>query len=174
MMQEKAQQWINLVHNGHLHWQNVWFSLKVQFWPRIGYGLCSSMATLQELNWALHCQYYQIISLGGIVRTTTAESMMIDEGFFRVGLPHFRGEVLIAMATKLSMHYRCKTAMGKLMQTSYSLLFVALGLLFQPLQESYNRYGILATHSWMKMLWEKLSKFDMKVIVMDFNQKQPV
>ncbi len=36
MMQEKAQQWIDAVRNGHLHCRNVWFSLKVQFWPRIG------------------------------------------------------------------------------------------------------------------------------------------
>jgi hypothetical protein len=31
MMQDKAQLWINAVHNGHLHCQNVWFLLKVQF-----------------------------------------------------------------------------------------------------------------------------------------------
>jgi hypothetical protein len=31
LMQEKAQQWINAVRNGHLHRHNVWFSLKVQF-----------------------------------------------------------------------------------------------------------------------------------------------
>jgi hypothetical protein len=29
MMQEKAQQWIHAVRNGHLHHRNVWFSLKV-------------------------------------------------------------------------------------------------------------------------------------------------
>jgi hypothetical protein len=46
MMQEKAQQWINAVRNGHLHRCNVWFSLKVH-WPRIGYGFCSSTATLE-------------------------------------------------------------------------------------------------------------------------------
>jgi hypothetical protein len=28
MMQEKAQQWIHSVRNGHLHQQNVWFLLK--------------------------------------------------------------------------------------------------------------------------------------------------
>jgi hypothetical protein len=44
MMQDKAQQWINNVHNSHLHRQNIWFLLKVQFWRHIGYGLCSSMA----------------------------------------------------------------------------------------------------------------------------------
>jgi hypothetical protein len=31
MMQEKAQQWVDSVQNGHLHHRNVWFSLNVQF-----------------------------------------------------------------------------------------------------------------------------------------------
>jgi hypothetical protein len=55
------------MRNGHLHCQNVWLLLKVQFWPWIEYGLCSSMATFQELSQALHCQCYQILPLGGIV-----------------------------------------------------------------------------------------------------------
>jgi hypothetical protein len=80
MMQEKAQQWIDTVRNGHLHRRNIWFSLKVQFWPRIGYGLCSSTATLKELDRALHRQYYQLLPLGGIVQTTQlgAEQSMQD------------------------------------------------------------------------------------------------
>ncbi len=56
------------------------------------------------------------------------------------------------------------------MQALYSLLFVKVGLSFQPLQESYERYGYLVTHSWMKMLWEKLSTFNVKLIVADTNQ----
>jgi hypothetical protein len=39
MMQEKAQQWINAVCNGHLHCQNIWLLLNEQFWLQIGYGL---------------------------------------------------------------------------------------------------------------------------------------
>jgi hypothetical protein len=54
MIQEKAQQWINAVRNGHLHRRNVWFLLKVQLWPRIGYGLCSLMVTFHDLESALH------------------------------------------------------------------------------------------------------------------------
>jgi hypothetical protein len=67
MMQEKVQDWINAVRSGHMHHRNVWFSLKVQFWPRVGYGLCSSTATLQELDNALHQQYFQILPLGRVV-----------------------------------------------------------------------------------------------------------
>jgi hypothetical protein len=135
IIQEKAQQWINAVRNGHLHCCKVWFSLKVQFWPRIGYGLCSSTATFNKLEGALHRQYYQILPLCGVVQTTTVRSRTIDAGFFGIGLPHLGVEALIAMSNKLLMHYGCQTVTGRFMQTSYSLLYVELCLLFQPLQE---------------------------------------
>jgi hypothetical protein len=98
MMQEKAQQWINAVRNGKLHRRNVWFSLKVQLKPRIGYGLCSSMASLKELDKALYREYYQILPMDGIVCTTPVGSRTVDAGFFGVGLPHLGVEAPIAMS----------------------------------------------------------------------------
>ncbi len=165
MMQEKAQQWINAVRNGKLHRRNVWFSLKVQLKPRIGYGLCSSTASLKELDKTLHREYYQILPMGGIVHTNPVVSRTVDAGFFGVGLPHLGVEALIAMSNKLLMHYGCQTAAGKLMQMSYSLLFLELGLSFHLLQESYDQFEGLVTHSWVKMLWEKLSKFKVRAVV---------
>jgi hypothetical protein len=157
MMQEKAQSWINAVQRGHLHRRNIWFSLKVQFWPRVGYGLCSTTVTYRELDQALHWQYYQILPLGGVVRHTTVASRTIDSGFYGVGLPNVGVEATIAMTNKLLMHFGCSTAVGRFMQISYSLLLVELGLSFQPLQVDYEKYNHLVTHTWMKMLWEKVS-----------------
>jgi hypothetical protein len=77
------------------------------------------------------------------------------------------------MSNKFLMHYGCKTATGQFMHTTYSLLFVKLGLSFQPLQESYMQFGYLATYSWLKMSWEKASMFDIKVVVVDFMTKFP-
>ena len=74
MLQEKAQQWINAIKNGHPHRCNIWFSLKVQLWPRIQYGLCSSTATFHKLDNALCQQYYQLLTLCGVVRFTSVES----------------------------------------------------------------------------------------------------
>jgi hypothetical protein len=173
LMQEKAQKWINDVQNGHLHHRNLWLSLKMQFWPQVGYGLCSSTATFAALKMALHRQYYQILPLGGVVQTTSVMSRTIDAGFYGVGLPHFRIEALIAMTNKLLMHYGCKTATKQFMHISHSLLFVELGMSFQPLQEDYEKLGYLVTHSWMKMPWEKLSLFDMKIIIPDTLLKFP-
>jgi hypothetical protein len=143
--------------------------LKVQIWPRIGFGLCSFTLTFQELEQALHRHYYQILPIGGIICTTNVRSRTIGAGFFGTGLSHLGVKALIAMSYKLLMHYSYQIAIGWSMQPSYSLLFVELGLLFQPLQESYTQVKLLETHSWMKMHWEKLSKFVLKVVVADFN-----
>jgi hypothetical protein len=121
----------------------------------------------------LHKQYYQILPLGLIVRTTSVDSRTIDAVFFGIGLLHLDVEALIAMTNKLLMHYGCKTATGQLMKTSYSLFFAELGLSFTPLQESCSHYSFLVTHSWMKMLWEKLSMFNNKVVIADIAHKYP-
>jgi hypothetical protein len=165
LMQEKAQNWINAMRSGHLHRRNVRFSLKVQFRPQVKYGLCSTTATFSKLEQALHWQYYQILPLGGVVRSTPVGSRMIDTGFYGVGLLHVGIEALIAMTNKLLMHYGCSTATGRFMQISHSLLLVELGMSFQPLQVSYKNHNHLVTHTWMKMLWEKLSMFEMTVII---------
>ncbi len=90
-----------------------------------------------------------------------------------MGLPHLGVKALIAMLNKLIMHYRCNTAVGRFMKASYFLFLVEMGLSFQPLQESYERHNFLLTHSWMKMLWEKVSMFGLKVVVVDFHLKYP-
>ena len=114
-----------------------------------------------------------ILPLGGIVGTTPVGSRTVDAGFFGVGLPHLGIEALIAMLIKLLMHYGCQMATGRFMQVSDSLLFVELGLLFHPLQVPYTQFESLATHSWMKMLWEKLSRFKVRAVVANFNTAIP-
>jgi hypothetical protein len=161
------------VQNGKLRCRNVWFLLKFQLFLGIGYGLCSSKATFNELSNALRKQYYQILPLGEVVRTTTTESRTIDYGFFGIGLPHLGVEALVAMPNKLLMHYGCDTVTGQFMWASYSLFLLELGISSQPLQESYAKYNFLLTHSWMKMLWEKVSMFGVGTVIADVGMEFP-
>ncbi len=59
------------------------------------------------------------------------------------------------------------------MQASYSLFMLELGVSLQPLQESFDKYSFLSTHSWMKMLWEKAFKFGVRTVVMDTGMVLP-
>ncbi len=133
-MQEKAQQWVDAVRNSHLHQRNVWFLLGVQFWPWVGFSICNSMATYDELEHALQRQYFQILPLGGVIRMVPLDCRMLDTGFYCPGLPHPGVEALIVMTNKLLMHFECRMAFGNLLRTSYSLLLLELGVSFQPLQ----------------------------------------
>jgi len=142
-MQEKAQHWVDSVRNGHLHRQNMWFSLGAQFWPRVGYSLCASTATFDELEASLQRQYYQILPLGGVVRTAPMDCRMVDAGFYCPGLPHPGVEALIAMSNKLLMHYRCRSALGTLLKTSYSMLLLEVGVSFQPLPILLLGYALM-------------------------------
>jgi hypothetical protein len=98
---------------------------------------------------------------------------MVDAGFYCPGLPHPGVEALIAMTNKLLMHFGCRTALGNLLRMSYNLLLLELGVSFQPLQSSYQQFFFLATLTWMKMLWEKLDKFNITVQTAESPQKLP-
>jgi hypothetical protein len=52
-MQEKAQQWVDAVCNGHIHRRNVWFLMGVQFWLQVGYSVYTSMVIYKELEVSL-------------------------------------------------------------------------------------------------------------------------
>jgi hypothetical protein len=104
---------------------------------------------------------------------TPLDSRMVDAGFYCPGLLHPGVKALIAMYNKLMMHFGCKSATGSFLLTSYSYLMLKLGVSFQPLQSSYCCFSFLATHSWIKMLWEKLDKFGIVVQMADSSFQFP-
>eukprot|EP00956_Cyclotella_meneghiniana_P008125 scaffold10809_cov23-Cyclotella_meneghiniana.AAC.4 len=52
-------------------------------------------------------------------------------------------------------------------------MLIELGISMQPFQESFDEYGGLVTWSWMASLWEKCSKFKIKVVVNDTGLEWP-
>ncbi len=49
------------------------------------------------------------------------------------------------------------------MSVTTELLLTELGLSTQPLQESFSNYGRWVTDTWLKSVWEKVSKFNITV-----------
>jgi hypothetical protein len=66
---------------------------------------------------------------------------------------------LASQATILLTHYGCETAVGRLLQISWELLTLELGMGSQPLSVDFVQYGAWATNSWLKSLWEKTWAF---------------
>ena len=103
--------------------------------------------------------------MGGLRRSTPYQIRDMNIGFYGAGCPHVGIECLITQVNKLLMHYRCKSNNGLKFKMSFKYMIVELGILDQPLQESYSGFESWVTASWLKSLWEKCDKFD---ILLDF------
>ncbi len=164
-LRDKAQEWIDLAKNGHLHRRQLWFSVDRQFWPKVGYGICSLVQPWKELSHCLKQHTWQLVPLGGVARTAKEEMRQLERVFFGAGCPHLGMEVLIQQSNKLLMHYGCQSSLGLKMQLSMELLIIKLGMSSQPFQVSHKMHGHLVTHSWLRSLWEKTWMFGIRVEV---------
>lgn len=75
----------------------------------------------------------------------------------RVGCPH---------PGKLLMHYCCSSSVGIFLQTSMEYFILELGLLASnPFKQSFETFGQLVTHCWLKTLWEKCDQYKIWVTI---------
>jgi hypothetical protein len=162
-MQKKGFAWKDMVEAGKLSRCNVWFMLDKQFWPRISFGLCAVAATYRELLECLMKIYYEIHPQGGIRCTARRGTRQLAAGFYGVGCPHPAVKCLIAQLNKLIMHFGSPSCLGLNMQISVELLVIKLGLSLQPFAEDYDTSQHWVTPSWLKLVWEKLSKLGIDI-----------
>ena len=72
-------------------------------------------------------------------------------------------ECLIHQLMKLHMYFDRKTSLGIKLKVSVEALVAELGLSSQPLQQCFAKQGKRVTWCWLVYLWEKCSKFKIKV-----------
>ena len=173
IMEEKGQEWIDRAKEGHLARRDIWFLVDHQFWPKVGYGLCCNMAPVSKLNLCLKKQYWELIPLGGVIRSAPKELRQVSTGFYGIGCPNVAVECCVAQMNKLLMHYGCPSSIGKFMKMSLNFMVLEMGISTQPLQESYSKYGSWVTLCWLKTVWEKCQLYGVVVEFSDVEAEPP-
>ena len=77
-MTEQALSWVNTATESKLPRRSIWFMVSWQFWPRVGYRISCNTATLGKLKEALRKPYYQLLPLGGFIRSAPTELRVLD------------------------------------------------------------------------------------------------
>jgi hypothetical protein len=173
-MKEQASEWIDKAKNGSLSRRSIWLLLRIQLWPRVAYGLGCSMASLGDLEEVMQKAYYMILPIGGVIRSAPKDLRMLDAGFCGIGCPHTGVEGLIAQLNKLLMHYGCQSSVGSFLQASMEAFILELGLTAtDPFSQSYERYGHLITHCWLKTVWEKCDCYKIRVTISNLKINPP-
>ena len=81
---------------------------------------------------------------------------------------------MIQQVAKLHTHYGYRSNMGLKLKVSLETMAVEMGVLSQPLQQSFKKYGKRVTWCWLASLWEKCSKFGVKVHINNDGFKLPL
>ena len=172
-MKEGAQEWIDKAKTGGLHRRYVWKMMDIQLWPRIGFGICNNLAALATLQTCLLKEYYNLLPLGGVVRSAPKGLRQLAPGFYGVGCPHPAIECVIAQLNKLLMHFGCSSGLALQLQTSLEYMIIELGMSGQPFQVNFDKFGVLVSHCWMKTVWEKCYFYGIKVEVGNLKLEPP-
>ena len=83
-----------------------------QLWPKVGYGLCSLSAPWKQLDGYLRQTWWQLVPLGGLVRSASRHIRDTRIGRYGTGCPHTGVECLLVQLKKLLMHYGCNSNNG--------------------------------------------------------------
>jgi len=173
LMKEKVQKRIDKAKGGKLHQRNVWFLLEKQFWPGVSFGISSIAASYAELEQFMMCTYYNLLPICSIRRSVNRELRQMDCGFYGCGYPHLSVECCIAQLNKLLTNYGCNSGIGIHLQTSMELMIVEGGVSTQILSQHFQQYSKWVTNSWLKLVWEKVDLFNLKVEIKELPLKMP-
>jgi hypothetical protein len=99
---------------------------------------------------------FHVLPLVGINRNVKREWRSLHHVFGGIGLYSLPVEHAIAMISMLSKHYGTETTLAKKFSASIKALQLEIGCIGNPLNKDYDKFYLLATHSWIKSLWEQL------------------
>ena len=74
------------------------------------------------------------------MRTAPAGVSQTSRGFYGVSCPHVGVELFVDHTNKFLINYGCPSKLGMKMKISMEYMILEMGILLQPLQDSYKRY----------------------------------
>jgi hypothetical protein len=113
----------------------------------------------------MHKVYFRLTPLGGLIRSAKREIRYLDSGFYGLGYPHWGIETLIEAYKKFYVHYGTTSVLGIQLQATVENLVIELGVSSQPFLQSFQRYADRVTPSFCVCLWEKLDRFQQKLVL---------
>ena len=162
-MSNKGAQWASRIQASTLHPREVWYSLTTQALPSVRYGLMTLMATRECIDKYLPKWYFDCLPKLGINRHIAIPWRTLPRRFQGLGLPVFSLEKLADCLSLLQRHWNSNSTLGRALKCSFELVQLETGLAGNFLSRNFTRLGNLATHSWLKLLWELIHHYQVKI-----------
>jgi hypothetical protein len=162
-MLSKCQEWEESIRSSTLPYRDRWHSLYTQLFPSVRYGLIPLMTPPAVLEEAFMDVYYRLLPLLNVNRNITSDWRWLPQTFQGLGLPNMGIEKLSLMLQYVVRHWGSGGPMDFQLRRSFELLQVECGLHGSPFTRDFRLYGCLAMTTWMKLLWQYLDYYQVKL-----------
>ena len=164
-MKKCGLDWGDKLHTTYLPRRLAWMSHDLQLYPQMSYGLECLLATPMELSKEMQKVIRHCLPPLGVNRNIKSEFATISHKYQGISLPDWTAEKLAKDVNVLFRHWGLPNAVGKLLRHSYELLQMETGLQGNIFARSFTTFGCLASHSWMKILWQYSRKLRVSIVL---------
>jgi hypothetical protein len=162
-MLSKCCHWEESIRSSTLLHRDRWHSLHTQLFPSVRYGLIPFMTPPAVLEEAFMDIYYRLLPLLNVNRNIMSDWRWLPQSFQGLGLPNMGLKKLSLMLQYVVRHWGCGGPMDFQLRRSFELLQVECGLYRNPLTRDFHLFGCLATNTWMRLLWQYLDYYQVKL-----------
>ncbi len=159
---KKYIQWIDRSTNGHLPCRLNWTSYKFKLYPGIRYGLATLATLTSQVDTLFQKLDYRALPLLGVNWSIKREWRNIPRAFGGIGLFNLAAKQMIGWTNLVLQHYGTPTTLGDKLKALLEALQLEIGCTENPLSECYKTRGVLATPTWVTVVWERCQRYDLR------------
>lgn len=167
-LKETGLEWTDALQKRPLERQDVRLSLVTQQYPKWGYGLSSLYASPDDLDDTVGSIYFRALPSLGYNRNINSTYRTLPNDFQGANLRQWSIEKLGKDISLLHRHWDSNSTVGQALHLVFESFQMETGLSGNIFDYSFAKYGFLATHSWFKILWEYLDKYQVRL---EFNKR---
>jgi hypothetical protein len=161
----KTRTWVNQLRNANLPIHLAWKAYRFQLGPAIRHGISTLANRSKEIEDILKSLEFKMLSCLGVNRHVKTEWRRLAQEFGGIGLFNLSIEQFIGWFEMVLQHYGTRSTISKKMRALLEAAQLEIGCRGNPLHECYNTLGILAMETWIKAVWEQLSRYQFKLFL---------
>ena len=142
--------------------------------PRMKYGIECLLASPDLLSAEMRKVMFRCLPHLGVNRNFKTEFCTLSRTYQGLELVDWPIEKLSADILVMLQHWDSPGVLGCCLREAYQLLQMETGLEGVIFSHKFAHYGVLATHSWMKILWEYLDFLDIDFMLSPTTNIPPV
>ena len=139
----------------------------------MSFGIVPVMDPPQIVEDAFQALYFKCLPTLGVNRNITLGWRMLPCRFQGLGLPNMALENSKSLMW-LQRHWDVGEGMGLIVREAYEHLQVETGLSGNAFLRDYHTYECLATHTWYKVFWQYLDRYNVRLELGDGYDVSPV